>query len=252
VPPIFLHMAMARDVRARLSSDLLSDRAGAYFLGATTPDIRVITRWERERTHFFDLGVTEHQDSVEAMFTEHPHLRDAARLTPETVAFVSGFIGHLALDETWIVQVYRPHFGQLSALGGDAQANVMDRLLQFELDRRRREETDAAREIRQALECCSLDIHVGFLDSETLRRWLEVAIDQTRHPPDWERFRQIGSRHLKGAGIESGEALEEFMARVPEVLERTIRHVSTAHVDAYLEQSVEKAALAAQRYLGQR
>lgn len=252
MPPIFLHMAMAKDVRGRLGSDLLSARAGAYFLGATTPDIRVLTRWERERTHFFDLGVTEHQDSVEAMFAEYPHLRDAEKHSSETAAFVAGYIGHLALDETWIVQVYRPHFGQLSALGGDANANIMDRLLQFELDRRRREETDTASEIRQALECCSLDIHVGFLDSETLRRWLEVAIDQTRHPPDWERFRQIGSRHLKGAGIESGEALEEFMARVPEVLERTIRHVSTAHVDAYLEQSVEKAARAAEQYLGHR
>jgi hypothetical protein len=250
VPPIFLHMAMARDVRARVGNALLSACAGAYFLGATTPDIRVLTRWERERTHFFDLGVTEHQDSVAAMFEAYPQLRQTDKLTPETVAFVAGYIGHLALDETWIVQVYRPHFGQLSALGGDANANIMDRLLQFELDRRRREEPETVEDIRQALECCALDIHVGFLDSQTLRRWLEVAIDQTRHPPNWERFRQVGSRHLRGAGIDSAEALEAFMARVPEVLERTIRHVSTAHVDAYLEQSVERAARVAEQYLG--
>jgi hypothetical protein len=245
-------MAMARDVRERVSDGLLNARAGAYFLGATTPDIRVLTRWERERTHFFDLGVTEHQDSVALMFAAHPQLTEADKLTLESAAFVAGYIGHLALDETWIVQVYRPHFGQLSTLGGDANANIMDRLLQFELDRRRREEQETVTDIRQALECCSLDIDVGFLDSETLRRWLEVAIDQTRHPPDWERFRQVGSRHLKGAGIESAEALEEFMARVPEVLERTIRHVSTAHVDAYLEQSVERAARIIEQYLGLR
>lgn len=242
-------MAMAKDVGERLGSRLLITQAGPYYLGATSPDIRVLTRWERERTHFFDLSVTDHQDSIAAMFAAYPHLADPDRLSPETAAFVAGYIGHLALDETWIMDVYRPHFGQLSALGGSAQANVMDRLLQFELERRRREEPHTAAQIRAALECCSLAIDVGFLDSGTLRRWLEVAIDQTRHPPSWERFRQIGSRHLRGLGIDSEDAMNAFMERVPEVLERTLRHVSTAHVDAYLEQSTEKAAQAAARYL---
>jgi hypothetical protein len=252
VPPIFLHMAMAKDARDRVDAGVLGDHAGAYYLGATTPDIRVLTRWGRERTHFFDLSVTEHQDSVATMFEAHPHLAHPEHLSPETVSFVAGYAGHLALDETWIVQVYRPHFGQLSALGGDAQANIMDRLLQFELDRRRREDVGTASEIRAALECCSPAIDVGFLDSETLGRWLEVAIDQTRHPPTWERFATVGSRHLKGLGIDSEDALANFMQRVPEVLERTIRHVSTAHVDAYLEQSAERAARVVEQYLDRR
>jgi hypothetical protein len=245
-------MAMARDVGARVGSGLLAAQAGPYYFGSTSPDIRVLTRWERERTHFFDLGSHEHQDSVAAMFAEHPQLADAGRLSPETAAFVAGYIGHLALDQTWIEEVYRPHFGQLSALGGDAQANIMDRLLQFELERRRREEPETVAGVRAALECCSLAIDVGFLDSDTLRRWLDVAIDQTRHPPSWDRFRQVASRHLRGAGIDTEEALAEFMARVPDVLERTMRHVSTTHVDAYLEQSTDKATRIAEKYLGGR
>jgi Zinc dependent phospholipase C len=251
VPPIFLHMATARDVRRQLA-DGLAGQEGAYYLGATSPDIRVLTRWERERTHFFDLNDTEHQDSVAAMLEAYPDLADAARLNRESAAFVAGYLTHLTLDETWITQVYRPHFGQLSALGGGAQANVMDRVLQYELDRRRREDVEGAAEIRAALEGCSLAIDVGFLDSETLRRWLEVAIDMTRHPPTWERFRFQGGRHLKTAGVDSEDALSEFMQRVPEVLEQTLRHVSTAHVDAYLEQSKERALIAAERYLGER
>ncbi len=225
VPPIFLHMALARDVRDLVTA-IPGEHVGAYYLGATAPDIRVLTRWERARTHFFDLNVLEHQDSVAAMFAQHPELADPAKLNPETVAFVVGYIGHLALDEEWIEQVYRPHFGQASALGGDARANVMDG--------------------------CSLAIHVGFLDSETLRRWQEVAIDITRHPPTWDRFRVIGSRHLKGAGIEREEDLNAFIERIPEVLDQTIRHVSTAHVDAYLERAKERAVAVAERYLGNR
>ena len=250
MPPLFLHLATARDVREALGAGVLEEHAGAYYLGATSPDIRVLTRWERERTHFFNLHVMEHQDSIAAMFEAHPQLADAERLNPETAAFVAGYMGHLALDETWITQVYRPHFGQLSALGGQGEADVMDRVLQYELDRRRREDAEAAAEIRLALQGCSLAIHVGFLDSDTLRRWLEVAIDMTRHPPTWERFRFQGGRHLRSAGIDSEDALTELLERVPEVLERTIRHVSTAHVDAYLQQSTEKALRAAEHYLG--
>jgi hypothetical protein len=250
VPPIFLHMAMARDVRLLLGSRTVDAQPGAYYLGATSPDIRVLTRWEREQTHFFRLDELEHQDSIAAMFAAHPYLADASRLNAETAAWVAGYIGHLALDEMWITQVYRPYFGQLSALGGQGQADAMDRVLQYELDRRRREETDAAAEIRAALERSSLAIHAGFLDSDTLRRWLEVAIDQTRHPPTWDRFKYQGGRHLRRAGIDSEEALERFIETVPEVLERTLRHVSTAHVDAYLERARERALRAAERYLG--
>ncbi|HET9318453.1 MAG TPA: zinc dependent phospholipase C family protein, partial [Bryobacteraceae bacterium] len=143
MPPIFLHMAVARDVAAELPPAPLAAEKGTYLLGATSPDIRVIARWERERTHFFNLSDFEHQDSVAKFFAAYPSLAAPERLKPETIAFVSGYITHLALDETWIVKVYRPYFGQLSALGGDLSANTMDRLLQFELDRRRRDEPNA-------------------------------------------------------------------------------------------------------------
>lgn len=250
MPPVFLHMAMARDIGWRLHAAELAEHEGAYYLGASSPDIRVLTRGDRSETHFFRLDVTEHQDSVATMFAAHPHLARTDQLSSETAAFVAGYIGHLALDETWIEQVYRPHFGQLSALGGDAVANVMDRVLQYELDRRRREDPQTSASIRRALGDCSLAIDVGFLDSDTLRRWLEVAIDITRHPPTWERFKLQGGRHLRGAGIESEQDLDAFMARVPELLDQTIRHVSTAHVDAYLEQAADLAWRVAAKYLG--
>ena len=250
MPPIFLHMAIARDIERLVGNPAVSDQVGEYYLGATTPDIRVLTRWDRARTHFFDLNVYEHQDSVATLFAEHPELASPEQLSPETVAFIAGYITHLCLDERYIYDVYRPYFGQQSALGGDLTANTMDRLLQFELDRQRREDTETASEIRESLEGCSLAIDVGFLDSDTLKKWLQVAIDQTRHPPDWRRFRHQGGRHLPGVNLESEEALDEFLERVPELLQRTIGHVSTKQVDAYVEQATETAAAQIRRYLG--
>lgn len=249
MPPIFLHMAMAKDIHDRLPGPA-AEHPGAYYLGAASPDIRVLTRWERKQTHFFDLNIIDHQDSVAAMFEAHPDLAKVEAVSAETAAWVAGYIGHLTLDEEWITAVYRPHFGQLSALGGSGEADAMDRVLQYELDRRRREDPDAAAEIRAALEGCSLAIDAGFLDRETLGRWLAVAVDMTRHPPTWDRFRYQGGRHLQRAGVTSDEELAAFAERIPEVLERTIRHVSTAHIDAYLERSKERALRAAEGYMG--
>jgi hypothetical protein len=250
MPPIFLHMAIARDIERHLGHAAIEGERGAYYLGATSPDIRVLTREDRAATHFFDLNVYDHQDSVAELFRRHPELADPENLSPETVAFIAGYLTHLSLDERYIYDVYRPYFGQRSALGGDLAANTMDRLLQFELDRRRREDAAGAAEIRAALEGCSLAIDVGFLDSETLAKWLQVAIDQTRHPPDWRRFRYQGGRHLPGVDLESDEALEAFLERVPELLRHTIDHVSTKQVDAYVEQAKEISAEQIRRYLG--
>jgi hypothetical protein len=249
VPPIFLHMATARDIYYELSSETLSGHAGAFYLGATTPDIRVLTREDRRDTHYFDLETIEHQDSVQAFLDAQRHLADPASLDEQTVAFVGGYISHLVLDESYIVAMYRPYFGQLSALGGSAQADLMDRLLQYELDRRRREHSAEVEHIRDELSGCSLSLDVGFLDSETLRRWQEVAIDITRHPPTWERFKFQGGRHLKQAWSEDARKYEEFLQTVPDLLQQTIDHVSTAQVDAFVEQSKERALRTLERYL---
>jgi hypothetical protein len=250
VPPIFLHMAMARDIAAIVDSPVVDEYAGEFYFGATTPDIRVLTREDRSVTHYYDLAEMEHQDSVAGLFAAHPELADADALPPRTASFMAGYVTHLCLDQRYIDDVYRPYFGQRSALGGDLHANTMDRLLQFELDRQRREDAAGSAAIREALEGCSLELDVGFLSHEILEKWLQVAIEQTHHPPDWRRFRFQGGRHLPGVNLESDDALEEFLQRVPELLQQTIDHVSTAQVDAYVEQACESSAATIRRYLG--
>jgi hypothetical protein len=255
MPPIFLHMAVARDLAAEFAGSAL-DRVfaetGTYLLGATSPDIRVLLRWERERTHFFDLNTLGHQDSVAGFFAAYPSLREAARLNEASVAFISGYLSHLVLDETWIQQIYRPYFGQLSALGGRASADVMDRVLQFELERRRREEPEAEDEIRRALRQCSLSLDVGFLDSETLGRWLDITIEQTHSQPEWERFRKQSARQLRELGVHDEQSWSRFLDQLPHLLQHAVDHVSTVQVDAFFEQAKERALRALGEYLAVR
>jgi len=253
VPPLVSHMLAARraaESAGLFDPDAISDQeTGAFTLGATTPDIRVITRWERARTHFFDLDQEAHQDSVAAFLNAHPHLRDPAALSPETRAWVCGFIAHLVMDESYIEQIYRPYFGQRSALGGGERANLLDRVLQYELDRRERESPGTMSDLRDALYGCALDVDCGFIDKSTLEQWRDVSASLTEHPPDWERFTYIASRHLKRAGVTSDAEYRQFLEQIPELLEETLRSVGTAKVEAFFELSQERTVVALKEYL---
>src|SRR5205085_2054669 len=64
MPGLRLHLAIARDLAEGLKTPSLDAERGAFYLGATTPDIRALTRWDRERTHFFRLDDFGEQSGV--------------------------------------------------------------------------------------------------------------------------------------------------------------------------------------------
>lgn len=249
MPPIGMHMFLARQLAKTLADPRIAAEEGAYYLGSTAPDIRVLTRWERERTHFFDLHRFDEQSGVENLFRAYPELARPEALNPPTVAFLAGYLTHLVLDEQWIRDVYRPCFGERSPLKGDVLANVKDRVLQFELDRREREDARAAEEIRLALERCTVDIAVEFLERETLLRWRDISLEILRQAPDWSRLRLIAGRHLREYGVETDQALDEFLTRIPELLEETVREVTTERVQAFFEAARERSIETVRSYL---
>ena len=252
MPPLVTHMIGA--VRAGGQVDAngvsLDQRNGDYLLGATTPDIRVLTRWDRERTHFFDIYDDDHQDGVENFFSAHRSFRDPANLSAETRAWVAGYLTHVIMDQEYVLQIYRPFFGSRSVLGGNSHANLLDRVLQYELDRRERESGDQMRQIRQALFGSAVEIDAGFVDRPLLTRWRDTTAAMTEHPPDWERFSFIASRHLKSAGIESESGLREFMETIPELLDDTMSHVEQSALDGFFESTAERTATVLRDWLG--
>ncbi len=249
MPPLGMHMTLARELARQLGRSPIESDPGAYYLGATTPDIRVITRWERERTHFFDLDRFDEQSGVAGIFAAYPALAAPSRLNGSTTAFLCGYISHLEMDEAWIVEIYRPCFGRGSPLKGDVLANLLDRVLQYELDRREREDPNVVQEIRRDLLATTCDIAVGFVDQETLLRWREVSADVLCHPPGWERFGKIASRHLRAYGVESEADLARFLRNVPDLLEQSIREVTPERLAAFQERARRRSAEAVQEYL---
>ncbi len=249
MPPLALHTVIAKEVADCLRHRLLDEERGNLYLGSTAPDIRVITRWERERTHFFDLGNFDEQSGVAGFFQAYPRLARPATLNRPTTAFVVGYLTHLEMDETWINTVYRPFFGERSPLGGNLRANIMDRAMQFSLDREKRSDRALMGHVLAEVARCDLALEIDFIDGDTLRRWQEVMLDVVNHPPDWERFRYVAGRHLREAGIESPEAFQEFLRSLPDLVEETVRYLTPERVQDFARDSLKRSLGVAKEYL---
>jgi len=218
MPSLGSHLARARIVADRLGLPEIEADRGAFYLGATAPDIRVITRLDREVTHFFRLSELGEQDSVERMFREHPGLATPSGLDAAAVAFMAGYLTHLVLDETFIGEIYRPHFGPMSERNDDPKSNVLDRAMQYELDRRDREDTEAMTDVRASLSSTVPVRGIPFIEDEHLVEWLTVSEDVASQPADYSRFRRMMFRHLQMAGYD--EATIERECEAPEDLVR--------------------------------
>jgi hypothetical protein len=249
MPPLTIHIATARGVAERLNVGLLDDGRGNLYLGSTAPDIRVITRWDRARTHFFELDEFGEQDGIGKFFAAYPALAQAGAVSRQTAAFVAGYLTHLVMDETWIKMVYRPRFGADSPLGGGLKANVMDRAIQFSLDRDRRNDSELVAHVTECVARCDLGLDVGFIDADTLKRWHEVVLEMIGTEPDWERFRHGARRHLGGDAVAQAEEFEELVKSIPDLVDETLRYLSPEFVEEFMCESLDRSLSAVREYL---
>lgn len=234
MPHLAFHMSVARELANLVRNPVIDADRGAFYLGSTGPDMRILSRADRMSSHYFDLDCLEQQNATESFFQAHGDLRDPARLDDATAAFVAGYLTHLVIDEIWITDIYRPYFGPDSTLRGDARANVLDRVLQYEMDLQRRLDRLAMEDIRQQLVATDLAVHVGFLDEAILARWRDVVVDMVSRPPDWGRFGKTASRFLAVAGVSTDEEVDEFMKTLPSLLEETKAHVGDEQMKMFL------------------
>lgn len=249
MPSLGLHMTVARDLACELTSPAIECERGAYYLGATTPDIRVLTQWDRERTHFFDLHNFDEQDGVHRLFEREPGLRDAGAVGPATAAFIAGYISHLILDEDYITQVYRPLFGERSPIAGHELADVMDKVLQWDIDRAARSDPAKVEEIAAALIESAVEVEVGFIARETLLKWRDVSRDAIGTPASVERLLRFLRHRLPDLRFDDEAKAASFAEGVPALLERTWQHVGAERIQEYLDGTKAKARRAMKEYL---
>jgi hypothetical protein len=249
MPPLAIHTVIAKQMAERLRLPALDEQRGNVYLGSTAPDIRVITRWDRQRTHFFDIHNFGEQSSARAFLESNPAITDAVKLTPRTQAFLAGYLSHLVVDEGWIGAVYRPFFGERSALGGTLRANVLDRALQFSLDADTRSDADLMAHVLDAVARCDLDLEIGFIDRESLGRWQEIITEYVQSRPDWDRFRERARQHLADTGDATETGFTELFESLPDLVDEALRHLSRQRIDDVMRDSVDASVRVVTEYL---
>ncbi len=249
MPPLAIHTAIARQMADSLCVPDLDQQRGNVYLGSTAPDVRVLTRWDRQRTHYFDIHNFDDQSSVRAFLDDNPTLQDPAGLATPSRAFIAGYLSHLVVDEMWIGAVYRPYFGERSGLGGTVRANVIDRALQFSLDADRRADSELMLHILHEVAYCDLDLDIGVIDRDTLGRWHGVITDYVQSQPDWDRFRERARQHLKRTGDETETGYIEIAESLPDLVDEALRTLSRDRIDEVLHGCTEESVRVVREYL---
>ena len=249
MPPICLHLGIAEEAIARLHHPVVDDNRGSYYLGCTAPDIRFFIGTNREETHFLTLESEEGASGVKSMFAAHPELVKDAGMNAATKSFVAGYLSHLVTDEAWIFQIYRPYFGKTSAVGADPMANLLDRLLQFELDRRERLSNKNISSIRTELNNSASGVAVSFITPPSLKRWCEFVFMATTRKANWEDFRRFAEKYLIWMQHIAQEEQETFFASFDTRLEQVLTMVPQDRLQSFREQSIAESVKVAREYL---
>ena len=234
MPTPFTHLKIAQDllVDQRLPEPcrgLLLRERPAFQLGSVAADARVATGVSRDVTHFFSYSADICERPWLVMLREHASLtppRDEAHL-----AFLAGYVAHLALDEAWTLNLVRPRFRDRAWQDADRGDKYFAlHLILTVMDER----DEACLEAWQAdsLKRCQPREWLPFISDEVLLRWRDVVAEQigpARHSLTLEIF---------------AERLKTSTGRIRATLDdpAAMQHALWRHVPRGILQDVESQA----------
>ncbi len=249
MPNSSLHISFAKDAAEALDHPSINKHLGSYLLGSTSPDVRNVAGWERYDTHFFHLNTDPLGKGIERFFRHYPELGETTNLNEETKTFVVGYISHLVTDETWIVDVYRRYFGKSSTIAKDPMRNVMDRALQFHMDREERSRLGSIDEVLYLLKDSDKSVAVGFISPELLGRWKQVIFDRTSDELPWKHFRRYAKKALPDHLKKDPDHVDSLVDSGAELLSRAQAHVPDRILVEFKQKSIDQFVKLAGEYL---
>jgi len=222
---------------------------GSFFLGSTTPDIRAMTKWDRERTHFTPLSVDTIGAGARRMFQLHPKLADSKSQNPETRAFVLGYVSHLVADEVWITTMYRPHFGTGNQITRDeVEAHIWDRALQLDMDRQVQEGDAAVIGARDTISESKSFVDMEFLDAELIQEWQEWVARFMAWDFTWDRLKRALNRMFRD-NDDVQQVVELFVKQIPGSMDRVYAKIPQKMITAYQDRVLEETLAQVREYL---
>jgi hypothetical protein len=141
VPTPFYHLSVAEELRRHpaLPEAIrvhLEGQWGDFLLGNVSPDVQVVSRQERQATHFFTLPLRAVDEPPwERMLKLHPSLARRSHHSPDRLAFLGGYLCHLQADWLWVRDIFSPVFGKNCTWNTFAERLYLHNVLRTYLDR---------------------------------------------------------------------------------------------------------------------
>ncbi|MCH7713605.1 MAG: zinc dependent phospholipase C family protein [Chloroflexi bacterium] len=252
MPNLPMHIFMAQQAAERLDWGFAYDCVGSFYLGSTAPDIRAMTKWPRDRTHFAGLSVQTVGEGARRMLELHPEMNDPAALNATTRAFMLGYISHLVADEVWITTMFRPHFDPSQpdsrVTSSESEAHIWDRALQLEMDRRAFGAMEGFTPATQAIDCSDPALEVGFLETEVLLEWRGWVQGFLGREFTWDRLKRALNRMYRDNDDVQSE-VDRFLEQMPFSMEKVYEKIPEEKLAAYQERALEETVSLAREYL---
>ena len=128
------HLLLLND---QYSNSLQNDSKGNFgyaLLGSVSPDLRVITKSDREDYHYFDLNLGVKGDGISGFIKNAIDFNRLIKKNINTNNFIKGYFSHLIADENWTIDVFREIFMNKNIFPDFDEALFLDRALQIYLD----------------------------------------------------------------------------------------------------------------------
>jgi hypothetical protein len=249
MPLIYYHLSIASEAAETLGSPILLNNIESYLGGAISPDAHFMSKVTRVQTHFFDLAYDDEQSGPNLMFQKHPSFQDGSELAEGTRAFIAGYVCHLIVDDAWTTDIYRPFFGKDSSLCGNTPANLLDRLLQYEADRRERLDKARLASIREKIKAWKADMDIGIVDNTALCNWRDFVWATTVREVNSADLRMFVQAFLVSRERVSMEQAEDFLKDMPDKIAWVVQYVGEERLRAFRDKCIERSVEIVREYL---
>ena len=231
MPTPVTHLVIAQnilDAHPELMPKGDSHALGAFLLGSTLADVRVLTGEPRIATHFLRLPPRRGESGIRAMLQAHPHLANLNGAGICARLMVAGYLAHLLADEIWLVRIYWPYFRSPKG------THDPDRLLRHDLLRSVLDQQDRGvvrREFHGVLHAARCANPFPFISDDGAESWRQLVLRELQSPDSSPTFAHFASRY--------GLSLAEFVAMLhsPERMAEAVDMVPTGTIGRYHEES---------------
>ena len=230
------HLSLLYDQFSTPSPNDSMGNFGYALLGSVSPDLRVITKSDREDYHYFDLNLGVKGDGIRGFIKNAIDFNRLIKKNINTNNFIKGYFSHLIADENWTIDVFREIFMNKNIFPDFDEALFLDRALQIYLDIQiNKHNIDLYKYLNQ------VDINLIFfpenINKKIINEWIQFLSDlNSKYGSNpWNRLNFMAQRLSKLHNSDKILTLcEDFMADITKGINNLLDRLPEITLENYI------------------